>query len=99
MKLKPEIQKELRTAQDKQLKRILKLLSGSDKRALNGFLQSGQNPGSKAFKQLKPNVQRCVLKLNLTSIEIMKKGAKNPFTRFRLGLAKLSNESMLKAIA
>lgn len=97
MKLKPEVMKEIQSKQEKQLKRIQKLLSGSDRRALNDFLQSGQAPGSKGFKSLKANVQKSVLKLNLTSIEIIIKRARNPFSKFRYKLAKLSYENMLKA--
>ncbi len=97
MKLKPEVMKEIQARQEKQLKRIQKLLSGSDRRALNEFLQSGQAPGSKAFKSLKSNVQKSVLKLNLTSIEIMIKRVRNPLTKFRFKIAKLSYENMLKA--
>lgn len=98
MKIKPEVMKEIRGKQEKQLKRIQKLLSGSDRKALNAFLQSGQAPGSKAFKGLKPTVQKSVLRLNLTSIGIIIKAPGNPFTRFRYKLAKLSYEKMLKAL-
>lgn len=97
MKLKPEIQKEIQSKQEKQLKRTLKLLSGSDRKALTAFLQSGQAPGSKAFRTLKSNVQKSVLKLNLTSIEIMIKRVRNPFSRFRYKMAKFSYENMLKS--
>lgn len=97
MKLNPEIAKEIKTRQEKQLKRTLKLFSGSDRRALTEFLQSGQAPGSKAFKNLKPNVQKSVLKLNLTSIEIIIKRSRNPFTKIRYKIAGLSYEKMLKS--
>ncbi|MDC7231672.1 MAG: hypothetical protein PQJ58_00445 [Spirochaetales bacterium] len=96
VKISPEIQKEIQARQEKQLKKTLKLFSGSDRKALTGFLQSGQAPGSKEFKTLKPNVQKSVLKLNLISIEIMIKKVRNPFSRFRLKLAKLSYEKMMK---
>lgn len=98
MKLKPEIQKEIQSQQEKQLKRILKLLSGSDRKALTAFLQSGQAPGSKAYRNLKSNVQKYVLKLNLTSIEIIIKHVRNPISRFRFKMAKLSYKNMLKSI-
>jgi hypothetical protein len=97
LKLKPEVIKEIQSRQEKQLKRVQKLLSGSDRRALNEFLQSGQAPGSKAFKNLKANVQKSVLKLNITSIEIIIKRARNPFSRLRYKIAKISYEKMLKA--
>jgi hypothetical protein len=96
LKLKPEVQKEIRVKQEKQLKRLMKLLSGSDRKALTKFLQSGQAPGSKAYKSLKPNLQRGVLKLNITSIEIMINHARNPFSKFRFKMAKFSYEKMLK---
>lgn len=96
MKLKPEIQKEIQSQQKKQLKRTMKLLSGSERKALTEFLQSGQAPGSKAFRNLKSNVQKSVLKLNLTSIEIMIKRVRNPFSRLRYKMAKFSYENMLK---
>ena len=89
--------KEIQSRQEKQLKRLLKLLSGSDRKALTAFLQSGQAPGSKAYKNLKSNVQKSVLKLNLTSIEIMIKRVRNPFSRFRYKMAKYSYEKMLKS--
>ncbi|MBF9018687.1 MULTISPECIES: hypothetical protein [unclassified Oceanispirochaeta] len=97
MKLKPEIEKEIQTQQEKQLKRIQKLLSGSDRKALIEFLQSGQAPGSKAFRKLKSNVQKSVLRLNLTSIEIIIKRVRNPISRFRYKMAKLTYENMLKS--
>jgi len=96
LKLKPETEKEIRTTQEKLLKNTLKLLSGSDRKALTAFLQSGQAPGSKAFKALKPNVQKIVLKLNLTNIEIIIKGLRNPITRWRYKMAKISYERLLK---
>ena len=80
MKLKPEIQKEIQNKQEKRLKKTLKLLSGSDRKALTAFLQSSQAPGSMAFKSLKPNVQKIVLKLNISNIEIIIKRTRNPFT-------------------
>ena len=89
--------KEIQSQQEKQMKKILKLLSGSDRKALTEFLQSGQAPGSKAFKGLKSNVQKYVLKLNLTSIDIMLKRVKNPISKFRFKIAKVSFEKMLKA--
>ena len=95
MKLKPEIQKEIQAKQEKRLKNTLKLLSGSDKRALTAFLQSGQAPGSKSFNSLKPNVQKSVLKLNIANLDILIKRTGNPLTRWRLKLAKLSNESLM----
>lgn len=98
MKLKPEIMKEIQAKQEKQLKKALKLLSGSDKKALTEFLQSGQAPGSKTFRTLKPNVQRSVLKLNLSSIDIIIKRVRNPISKFRYKLAKLSYNNMLKSI-
>ncbi len=96
MKLKPEIQKEIQTKQEKRLKKMLKLLSGSDRKALTAFLQTGQAPGSRAFKNLKPSVQKCVLKLNITNIEIIIKGTRNPFTRWRYKMAKFSYDNLLK---
>ncbi|OQY32102.1 MAG: hypothetical protein B6241_11740 [Spirochaetaceae bacterium 4572_59] len=99
MKLKAEIKKEIQSKQEKQLKRTLKLLSGSERRALTEFLQSGQAPGSKAFRNLKSNVQKSVLKLNLTSVEIMIKRVRNPISRFRFKMAKFSYENMLKSSA
>ncbi len=99
MKLKPEVQKEIQTKQEKRLKSVLKLLSGSDKRALTAFLQSGQAPGSKAFKDLKPNVQKIVLKLNIENIDIVIKHTANPFTRWRFKLARFSYQSLLKNTA
>ncbi len=97
MKLKPHVQKEIRTKQEKQLKNILKMLSGSDRKALTAFLQSGQAPGSKAFKNLKPNVQKYVLKLNMTSIEILIRNTRNPITKWRFKMARFSYGNMLKA--
>jgi hypothetical protein len=97
LKLKPEIEKEIHSQQEKQLKRTQKLLSGSDRKALTEFLQSGQAPGSKAFRNLKSNVQKSVLKLNLTSIEIIIKRVRNPISRFRYKMAKLTYENMLKS--
>ena len=97
MKLSPEIQKEIRTKQEKQLKNTLKLLSGSDRKALTAFLQSGQAPGSKGFKTLKPNVQKCVLKLNISNIGIVIKRTRNPITKWRYKMAKFSYESLLKS--
>ncbi len=97
MKFKPEVQKEITRRQEKQLKVILKQLSGSDRKSLSEFLRSGQAPGSKAYKALKPNVQKSVLKLNLSSFEIILKRTRNPFTKFRVRMAKISYESMLKA--
>jgi len=99
LKLKAEIKKEIQSKQEKQLKRTLKLLSGSERRALTEFLQSGQAPGSKAFRNLKSNVQKSVLKLNLTSVEIMIKRVRNPISRFRFKMAKFSYENMLKSSA
>ncbi|QEN08285.1 hypothetical protein EXM22_09900 [Oceanispirochaeta crateris] len=96
MKLTAEIKKEIQNAQEKQLKNILKLLSGSDRKALTAFLQSGQAPGSKAFKNLKPNVQKGILKLNMTNIEIMIKRTRNPITRWRYKIARFSYKSLLK---
>ncbi|MDC7220014.1 MAG: hypothetical protein PQJ59_08745 [Spirochaetales bacterium] len=97
MKVKPEVQKEIQKLQEKQLKRTMKLLSGSDKKSLTTFLQSGSTPGSKDFRALKPNVQRGVIKLNLTSVDVMLKRGKNPISKMRLKLAKFSYERMLKA--
>jgi len=96
LKLKPEVQKEIQKKQEKQLKSALKLISGSDQKALTAFLQSGQAPGSKAFKALKPNVQKIVLKLNITSIEIVMANTRNPLTKLRFKIAKFSYESLLK---
>lgn len=98
MTLKPEIQKEIQSAQEKQLKVSLKLLSGSDKKALTSFLQSGQAPGNKVFKSLKPNVQKTILKMNITSIEIIIRKSRNPITKIRFRMAKFSYESLLKNI-
>lgn len=97
MKLKPEIEKEIKSQQEKQLKRIQKLLSGSDRKALIAFLQSGQAPGSKIFRNLKPNVQKSVLKLNLSSIDIIIKRTRNPISKFRYKMAKLTYTNMLKS--
>ncbi|MDA3957112.1 hypothetical protein [Oceanispirochaeta sp.] len=97
MKLKPEIQKEIQTTQEKQLKNALKLLSGSDKKALTAFLQSGQVPGSKPFKNLKPNVQKTVLKLNITNVEIVIKRTRNPIIKWRYKMAMFSYGSLLKS--
>jgi hypothetical protein len=96
LNLKPEIQKEIQTTQEKQLKYTLKLLSGSDRKALVAFLQSGQAPGSKAFKNLKPNVKKSVLKINITNIEIIIKRTRNPITKWRYKIAKFSYEALLK---
>lgn len=96
MKLKPEILKKIQSTQEKQLKMALKLLSGSDKKALTAFLQSGQAPGSKAFKNLKPNVQKSVLKLHIKNIEIVIKGTRNPLAKWRYKMAKFSYENLLK---
>jgi len=96
LKLTPEVQKEIRNTQEKQLKNTLKLLAGSDRKALTAFLQSGQAPGSKSFNNLKPNLQKIVLKLNITNVEIIIKRIRNPFTRWRYKMAKFSYESLLK---
>ncbi len=97
MKLKPEVQKEISRRQEKQLKVIFKQLSGSDRKSLTEFLRSGQAPGSKAYKALKPNVQKSVLKLNLSTFDIILKRSRNPITKFRVKMAKVSYQSMLKA--
>ncbi len=82
--------------QEQQLKQILKLMSGKDRKDLTDFLQSGQAPGSKAFKKLKANVQKNILKMNITSVEIIIKRSRNPFTKLRYLLAKISYNGLLK---
>ncbi|MBN2626471.1 MAG: hypothetical protein JXA95_07380 [Spirochaetales bacterium] len=99
MKIHPDVQKEIQRKQEKQLKNALKLLSGSQKKALNTFLESGQSPASKDFKALKPNVQKIVLKMNITSMDIVIERTKNPFARWRYKLARLSSTSLLKNIS
>ena len=97
MKIKPEVQKEIISRQEKIMKLLSKQMQGKDRNDLIAFLQSGKAPGSKEFSKLKPNVQKGVAKLNLAGLEIMINRTKNPISKFRYMLAKVSVEKLMKS--
>ncbi|MGM0443145.1 MAG: hypothetical protein ACQEQV_03065 [Fibrobacterota bacterium] len=66
-----------------------KRLSGKNIKALNTFLSSGKQPGSAEFFKLAPLVQEVVLRLNLTSIEVMGKYTVNPIKKGLFFLQKM----------
>jgi hypothetical protein len=72
-----------------------KRLSGKRINSLNNFLSSGKQPGSSEFFRLHPLVQEVVLKLNITSIDVMAKHTKNPVKKAIFFLQK----AMLKRLA
>jgi len=97
MKIKPEVQQEIMVRQERVLKASYKLMQGKDRKTMDEFLKSGKAPGSKEFRTLKPNVQRAVVKLNVSGLEVMIKRTKNPFSKLRYMLAKTSADRLLKS--
>ncbi|ERP31462.1 hypothetical protein [Chitinivibrio alkaliphilus] len=78
---KQDMHRELFKKQQQVQQVYQKRLSGKNINALNTFLSSGKQPGSAEFFKLHPLVQEVVLKLNLTSIDVMAKHTRNPIKK------------------
>ncbi len=73
-------------------------MTAKDKKDMAAFLKSGRAPGSKEFRNLKPNVQKGILKVSLCGIEVIIKRTRNPFTKIRYATAKFSYDRLLKSM-
>jgi len=73
------------------------LKQGQNHLKLQNFISSGKPIGSSAYLELSPMLQEVVMKLNLSSIEILVKNEKNPFKKLRLKLAMYATKKMADA--
>jgi len=93
---KERMNREILQAQERIVKVYSRHLTNKDRLKLNDFFTGKSRVGSKEFYALSPNLQELVMKLNLSSLGIMSKWARNPFTKIRLALAKWSLNSLNK---
>jgi hypothetical protein len=93
-----EAQNEIMKKQQAIIRQYQKLLSqGQNMQKLQNFLLSQKPVGSAAYLELSPVLQEVVLKLNLSSIEILIKNEKNFFKKLRLKIAVFATKKMANA--
>jgi hypothetical protein len=73
------------------------LSQGQNQQKLQDFIMSGKPIGSSAYLELSPMLQEVVMKLNLSSIEILAKNEKNPFKKLRFKVALFATKKMADA--
>lgn len=73
------------------------LQQGQNMQKLQNFIMSQKAIGSSAYLELSPILQEVVMKLNLSSIEIMIKNEKNWFKKIRYQIALFATKKMADA--
>ncbi|MDR0303742.1 MAG: hypothetical protein LBH98_03100 [Chitinispirillales bacterium] len=92
------VQNEMAKKQQAIIRQYQKPLSmGKNMKLLQDFLMSQKTVGSAAYLELSPILQEIVLKLNLSSIEILVKNEKNPFKKLRYKIAIFATKKMASA--
>ena len=93
--IKPDVQNEITKKQQAIIRQYQHPLSqGQNMQKLQNFIASAKPVGSAAYFELPPTLQEIVLKLNLSSIEILIKNEKNPFKKLRFKLAMFATKKM-----
>jgi len=93
-----DVQNEIMKKQQAIIRQYQKPLSqGQNMQKLQNFIMSQKAPGSAAYLELSPMLQEVVMKLNLSSIEIMIKNEKNWFKKIRLQIAMFATKKMADA--
>lgn len=89
------VQNEIAKKQQSIIRQYQKPLSmGRNMKLLQDFLMSGKPVGSAVYLELPPVLQEIVLKLNLSSIDILVKNEKNPFKKLRYKIAGFATKKM-----
>jgi len=93
-----QVQNEIMKKQQAIIRQYQKPLSqGQNQMKLQNFITSGKQIGSSAYLELSPMLQEVVMKLNLSSIEILAKNEKNPFKKLRFKIALFATKKMAQA--
>ena len=93
-----DVQNEIAKKQQAIIRQYQKPLSqGQNMQKLQNFVMSQKTVGSAAYLELSPMLQEVVMKLNLSSIEILMKNEKNVFKKFRYKIAIFATKKMADA--
>jgi len=93
-----DVQNEIAKRQQAIIRQYQKPLSqGQNMQKLQNFVMSQKAIGSAAYLELPPLLQEVVMKLNLSSIEILTKYEKNPFKKLRYKIAMFATKKMAEA--
>jgi hypothetical protein len=93
-----DVQNEIAKKQQAIVRQYQKPLSmGKNMKLLQDFLMSGKAVGSASYLELSPILQEIVMKLNLSSIEILARNEKNFFKKLRYKIAMFATRKMADA--
>jgi hypothetical protein len=96
--LNQNVRNEMAKKQQSIMRQYQKPLSmGKNMKLMQDFLASQKPVGSAAYLELPPILQEVILKMNLSSIEVLVNNEKNPFKKLRYKLMSFATKKMAQA--